>query len=83
MDNDIGDETQPGTRIDFEEGSDSSVNNGALECLVCMDAQKVMMFSECHHLCVCGACGEMLKKDGEFVCPLCRLSSPGLIHVHY
>ena len=56
---------------------------GEMECLVCMDAQKVMMFSRCRHLSVCEACGNLLKKDGAYACPLCRVTSPQLIRVHY
>ncbi|WP_157237059.1 RING-HC finger protein [Endozoicomonas elysicola] len=38
-----------------------------LECTVCMENDRNVVFAKCHHLVVCGGCAEELKE-----CPVCR-----------
>mmetsp|Transcript_25135 Transcript_25135/g.34731 ORF Transcript_25135/g.34731 Transcript_25135/m.34731 type:complete len:140 (-) Transcript_25135:11-430(-) len=63
--------------------SSNTDSSGSLECIVCMDREKMMMFVKCRHMAVCDVCASGLEKSGEFSCPLCRTVSPKVIHIYY
>ncbi|KAL6067114.1 Cell growth regulator with RING finger domain protein 1 [Balamuthia mandrillaris] len=46
--------------------SEDTVGEG-LECLVCVERQKEILFRPCNHVCCCGTCGVRLSS-----CPMCR-----------
>ena len=55
-------------------GSERMVRNGV--CIVCMERTTSMMFSECHHACMCINCAVRLRGEASsedaVSCPVCR-----------
>jgi len=42
----------------------------SLDCIVCMDRARDVLFKECKHMCVCETCAETVTE-----CPLCNSGS--------
>lgn len=40
-----------------------------LTCIVCLEGTRTLLFSPCHHLCTCLACG---SNEAITICPICR-----------
>ena len=51
------------------------------DCIVCMERKRSVVFLPCKHLVVCEACIEILRKDGNCKCPLCRSQVTGHLKV--
>lgn len=50
-----------------EESVDQKAEHSALECAVCLQNRKTVLFHPCMHLCCCNECSGKLQK-----CPICR-----------
>ena len=42
------------------------------ECIICMDAEKDVVFAPCGHYCCCDRCAIIIKSGQQSKCPLCR-----------
>ena len=57
----------PLSKTKKEKHHESVSPKSELQCVVCFDENKNIVFVPCHHLCCCEDCGATLQK-----CPLCR-----------
>jgi len=42
------------------------------ECIICLDAPVTHLFVPCGHMVACARCAEMVMRNAEQVCPVCR-----------
>lgn len=47
--------------------------NDSLECIVCRDNPRNVLFTPCRHFAICSKCNDLLEKDQ---CPVCQKTTP-------
>lgn len=56
-----------------------------IDCSICFERKKNILFNDCKHICVCEECVLMVKKNNInndiFICPLCRLENYSFVKV--
>ena len=57
----------------------SSLYMENLQCVVCYDNPKNVIFKECHHMVVCKQCYEKLRKK---TCPICKQRIESIITIY-
>ena len=49
------------------------------ECIICMAAEKDVVFAPCGHYCSCETCASQIKFGGGGKCPMCRTKITALV----
>jgi hypothetical protein len=61
----------------------STTSQAASLCCVCQDAEPVVAYIPCGHLCVCVACAEtIVVRDDKQACPLCRIRYEQYVRIY-
>ncbi|XP_059479997.1 uncharacterized protein LOC132199363 [Neocloeon triangulifer] len=58
----------PSTSTAPEPQAGPSTDNASIECCICMDARKEVLFMPCKHIACCRGCAEGIQ-----LCPICRV----------
>jgi hypothetical protein len=51
------------------------------DCIVCMERKRSVVFFPCKHLVVCEECIKVLRKENDYLCPICRSQVTGHVKV--
>jgi E3 ubiquitin-protein ligase MGRN1 len=72
------------------DGADGELMPGAIkdeldmpdgaECIICMSEPRNTTVLPCRHMCLCGECAEMLRKNSS-TCPICRTRVESLLQI--
>jgi hypothetical protein len=61
------DEVKEEVKDEDKNGEDAKCAEGELECVICMDNKRCMLFMPCRHVVSCKTCSQQLDK-----CPICK-----------
>lgn len=64
---------EPVRKLQFrEDGKDEKTKHEQVQCVVCMDNKKKVMYTPCNHLCVCFQCSRSIHaRCDKRKCPVC------------
>lgn len=56
------------------------IEDGGLECVICMSEMRDTLILPCRHLCLCQACADSLRYQANN-CPICRSPFRALLQI--
>lgn len=63
-----------------KETNDDEIEDGGLECVICMSDMRDTLILPCRHLCLCQACADSLRYQANN-CPICRSPFRALLQI--
>lgn len=63
-----------------QEGNEEEIEDGGLECVICMSDMRDTLILPCRHLCLCQACADSLRYQANN-CPICRSPFRALLQI--